>query len=53
MFLDCGGILHLSEGSLASPNWPRNFYHNMNCVWTIDVPLFRVRVYFQTIQIFL
>ncbi|XP_060071928.1 uncharacterized protein LOC132551801 [Ylistrum balloti] len=41
-FLDCGGVFYASEGNFASPNWPRNYYHNMECSWQITVPKFRI-----------
>lgn len=41
---DCGGLLEYESGDLASPNWPRNYGHNLNCSWTITVPKFKVQV---------
>ncbi|KAK2164747.1 hypothetical protein LSH36_59g02015 [Paralvinella palmiformis] len=33
--LDCGGNLTSPVGSIASPNWPRDYAHYENCVWYI------------------
>ncbi|CAG5115193.1 unnamed protein product, partial [Candidula unifasciata] len=36
--LDCGGIITGVSGDFASPGWPRNYSHHLNCTWTIRVP---------------
>lgn len=41
-FLDCGGFFNRERGNLASPNWPRNYPHNLHCEWVITVPVFKV-----------
>ncbi|GAB1600758.1 uncharacterized protein LOC106869508 [Argonauta hians] len=41
-FLDCGGVYNKERGNLASPNWPRNYPHNLHCEWVISVPIFKV-----------
>ncbi|XP_076090760.1 uncharacterized protein LOC143062837 isoform X1 [Mytilus galloprovincialis] len=41
-YLDCGGIFTTSTGTIASPNWPRNYPHNMKCTWNITVSKFKV-----------
>lgn len=43
---DCGGELGGEKGTFASPNWPRNYHHRLNCTWTITVPEFKVRLGF-------
>ncbi|XP_048776860.2 uncharacterized protein LOC125681022 [Ostrea edulis] len=40
--LDCGGHLETESGDFASPNWPRNYEHNLNCSWVITVPKFKI-----------
>nr|KAG5712034.1 hypothetical protein BaRGS_020760 [Batillaria attramentaria] len=37
---NCGGVLTDQSGSFASPNWPRNYEHNVNCTWHIRVITF-------------
>ncbi|XP_062579644.1 CUB and sushi domain-containing protein 2-like isoform X2 [Saccostrea cucullata] len=50
---DCSGHLKGSSGYLASPNWPRNYGHNLNCSWTIMVPKFKIiKVSFTHLQLF-
>ncbi|KAL8602118.1 hypothetical protein ACOMHN_007387 [Nucella lapillus] len=34
-FLDCGGVLNEEKGLFASPNWPRDYEHNVNCTWRV------------------
>ncbi|KAK6195131.1 hypothetical protein SNE40_000617 [Patella caerulea] len=41
-FLDCGGIITGESGNFASPNWPRNYPHNLNCSWYLQAPSFKV-----------
>nr|XP_011417151.2 uncharacterized protein LOC105320781 [Crassostrea gigas] len=51
--LDCGGLLELESGDLASPNWPRNYGHNLNCSWTITVPKFKIiKIHFTHLLLF-
>ncbi|XP_053408750.1 cubilin-like isoform X2 [Mercenaria mercenaria] len=33
----CGGIFHSPEGNLSTPNYPRSYPHNTECVWDINV----------------
>ncbi|KAL3836256.1 hypothetical protein ACJMK2_021695 [Sinanodonta woodiana] len=33
----CGGLYHSSSGFLSSPNWPRSYPHNVECIWDIIV----------------
>lgn len=40
--LECGGIFTTANGDFASPNWPRNYQHNLNCTWKIHVAQFKV-----------
>ncbi|XP_055898470.1 uncharacterized protein LOC106056355 isoform X2 [Biomphalaria glabrata] len=40
--LDCGGEMTTSHGDFASPGWPRNYSHHLNCTWTIRVPEHKV-----------
>ncbi|KAH9493250.1 Procollagen C-endopeptidase enhancer 2 [Bulinus truncatus] len=40
--LDCGGEIINSQGDFASPGWPRNYTHHLNCTWTIRVPEHKV-----------
>ncbi|WAR31432.1 CUBN-like protein [Mya arenaria] len=40
--LDCGGSLAGERGGLASPNWPRNYLHHLNCTWTISVQAHKI-----------
>ena len=37
-FPGCGGHLHGTSGRLASPNFPKEYFHNSKCIWTITVP---------------
>ena len=37
LFSVCGGDLTASEGQIISPNFPYNYLHNRECVWTITV----------------
>ena len=37
-FPGCGGHLESSEGILESPNYPKNYFQNSKCTWTIAVP---------------
>jgi hypothetical protein len=30
------------SGIISSPNWPRNYEHNLNCTWHIRVPKHKV-----------
>lgn len=46
MFSDCGGIITGVSGDFASPGWPRNYTHHLNCTWTVRVPEHKVRVLF-------
>ncbi|KAK3750839.1 hypothetical protein RRG08_033655 [Elysia crispata] len=36
--LDCGGTFTDLVGDFASPGWPRNYTHHLNCTWTVRVP---------------
>ncbi|CAG5132135.1 unnamed protein product, partial [Candidula unifasciata] len=36
--LDCGGSITDLVGDFASPGWPRNYSHHLNCTWTVLVP---------------
>ncbi|RUS69807.1 hypothetical protein EGW08_022428, partial [Elysia chlorotica] len=40
--LDCGGTLTDLVGDFASPGWPRNYSHHLNCTWTVRVPEHKV-----------
>ncbi|XP_061188278.1 uncharacterized protein LOC133196384 [Saccostrea echinata] len=52
-YLDCGGHLKTNSGYLASPNWPRNYEHNLNCSWTITVPKFKIiKISFTHLKLF-
>ncbi|XP_063226608.1 cubilin [Bacillus rossius redtenbacheri] len=35
----CGGTYRSPVGSIKSPNYPGNYPHNKDCVWTIEVPV--------------
>ena len=37
-FPGCGGHLHGTSGELTSPNFPKEYFHNSKCIWTITVP---------------
>lgn len=37
-FPGCGGHLQGTSGELRSPNFPKEYFHNSKCVWTITVP---------------
>ena len=32
---DCGGLLTDSQGSFASPNYPRDYSNDLSCEWVI------------------
>lgn len=36
-FPGCGGHLHGSTGEIKSPNFPKEYFHNSKCIWTITV----------------
>ncbi|ESP01719.1 hypothetical protein LOTGIDRAFT_66938, partial [Lottia gigantea] len=38
----CGGIITGETGNFASPNWPRNYAHNLNCSWYLRAPNYKV-----------
>ncbi|PFX15614.1 Tolloid-like protein 2 [Stylophora pistillata] len=37
-FPGCGEQLQGSSGDVKSPNFPREYFHNSKCIWTISVP---------------
>lgn len=37
-FPGCGGQLYGTSGELMSPNYPKEYFHNSKCIWTITVP---------------
>ena len=37
-FPGCGGHLQGTNGELTSPNFPKEYFHNSKCIWTITVP---------------
>ena len=37
-FPGCGGHLNGTSGKLTSPNFPKEYFHNSKCIWTITVP---------------
>lgn len=39
---DCGGAITDIEGDIASPGWPRNYSHHLNCTWSLVVPAHKV-----------
>ncbi|XP_076436148.1 uncharacterized protein LOC143275756 [Babylonia areolata] len=41
-FLDCGAVLTEASGTFASPNWPRDYEHNLNCTWHVRVAKHKV-----------
>ncbi|GFR77220.1 CUB domain-containing protein 2 [Elysia marginata] len=42
IFPNCGGSLSELVGDFASPGWPRNYTHHLNCTWTVQVPAHKV-----------
>lgn len=36
-FPGCGGHLYGSTGEIKSPNFPKEYFHNSKCIWTITV----------------
>ena len=34
----CGGILSSKSGRITSPNYPGDYFSNLNCLWTVKVP---------------
>lgn len=36
-FPGCGGHLRGTSGELTSPNFPKEYFHNSKCIWTITV----------------
>lgn len=41
LFLGCGGMLNGSSGSFGTPGYPLNYDNNLNCVWTLLIPIDR------------
>ncbi|XP_013379197.1 uncharacterized protein LOC106150688 isoform X2 [Lingula anatina] len=41
-FLECGGELKETKGTIASPNWPRNYAPHQHCEWRVTVPEHKV-----------
>ena len=39
---ECGGNLTEPAGSIASPNWPRDYAHHETCVWNITTTKYKV-----------
>ena len=37
-FTECGGMLTEQRGVITSPNFPKKYPNNLNCVWTIHRP---------------
>lgn len=37
-FPGCGAHLQGSSGKIMSPNFPKEYFHNSKCIWTITVP---------------
>ena len=37
-FPGCGGHLQGGSGEITSPNFPKEYFHNSKCIWTITVP---------------
>lgn len=37
-FPGCGGHLDGGSGEIKSPNFPKEYFHNSKCLWTITVP---------------
>lgn len=47
-----GGELTGSSGQVASPNYPNQYPHNVNYVWTITVDIgLRIRVIFNSLDL--
>ncbi|XP_054719322.1 cubilin-like [Uloborus diversus] len=32
----CGGLIHMSQGSISSPGYPSRYVNNIECKWTIE-----------------
>ena len=51
-FPGCGGHLTADDGALISPNFPKNYFHNSRCSWTITAPEGKViHLKFQTFDV--
>lgn len=37
-FPGCGGHLQGIRGEIISPNFPKEYFHNSKCIWTVTVP---------------
>jgi len=45
-FSGCGGSLFGFNGTITSPNYPEHYLNNLNCVWTVAVPIGHVSIEF-------
>lgn len=47
-FLECGGMLTEKKGTITTPNFPKNYPNNLNCIWTVHRPYDRIEMLFLT-----
>lgn len=48
----CGGVLTASSGTIVSPNFPGKYPNNVECIWTIQMPVgARITLNWQNIDI--
>lgn len=47
----CGRHMASLTGSFTSPNFPANYDNNLDCIYSIEVPLGRIRVEFESFHI--
>eukprot|EP00794_Sanderia_malayensis_P003246 gene3246-3727_t len=36
--IGCGGVYTATKGTIVSPGYPNGHLHNLECIWTINVP---------------
>ena len=39
LFSECGGMLNGSSGSFSTPGYPSSYYDDLDCMWTIPIPV--------------
>ena len=46
VILGCSKSLFAANGTVVSPNYPEHYFNNLNCVWTVTVPMGYISVDF-------
>ena len=39
LFSECGRMLNGSSGSLLTPGYPSSYYDDLDCMWSIPIPV--------------